>query len=100
MTKHIVYFNASIIAGIIAAMAISSTLTTTNSVWASSTESLTQKKDVECSGTLHTQNWCDGYHLGLADCENDHKSRAHDKSHTKNWRDGYIQGWRQAGCSG
>lgn len=100
MTKHIVYVNASIIAGIIAAMAISSILPTTNSVWASSTESLTQKKDVRCDDGMHTQSYCDGYNLGISDCEDGHKSRMHDKSHTKNWRDGYINGWRESGCSG
>ena len=44
--------------------------------------------------------YCDGYNLGISDCEDGNKSRANDKSHTKNWRDGYLEGWREAGCSG
>ena len=100
MTKRIVYVNASIIAGIIGALAISSTLSTTNSVLASLGESAGQKKDVHCAGELHTQNYCDGYHLGKADCENpdSEKYRGNDKHHTKNWRDGYNRGWTEAQC--
>ena len=97
MNKHISYFNVSIIAGIIVALAASSILSTTNSVLAS------QKKDVECAGGMHTQNYCDGYHLGQADaaigsgCE-ESNYRGGEKSHTKDWRDGYNHGWDTSGC--
>ena len=30
---------------------------------------LTQSKNVESVGALHTQNLCDGYHLGKIDCQ-------------------------------
>jgi hypothetical protein len=99
MNKYILYTNASIVAGIIALLMISSTLLSTNSVWASL--SATQKKDHQCAGTLHTRNYCDGWHLARADASekpncDDSNYRGDDKSHTKNWRDGYVQGWRSA----
>ena len=100
MVKRIVHFNVSIAAGITAILALSSILSTTTPVTASSDESLSQKKDVHCDDGMHTQNYCDGYNLGISDCEDGNKSRANDKSHTKNWRDGYLEGWREAGCSG
>ena len=33
---------------------------------------LTQSKNVESVGALHTQNLCDGYHLGKIDCQTEH----------------------------
>jgi hypothetical protein len=98
MTKHMVYVNASIVAGIIATLAVSSTLLMTNSVLASLGESAGQKKDVKCAGEMHTQNYCDGYHIGKGDCENGNKYRGNDTHHTKNWRDGYKAGWNDNGC--
>ncbi len=57
------------------------------------------KKDVWCHNEYHTQNFCDGYHLGAADCENptSDKYRGNEKGHTKNWRDGYNLGWTKGG---
>jgi hypothetical protein len=98
MTIHRVYVNASIIAGITAILATSLTLSTTNSVLASVGETEGQKKDVKCGGEMHTQNYCDGYHIGQGDCENGNKYRGDDKHHTKNWRDGYKAGWANKGC--
>jgi hypothetical protein len=101
MIRHIVYLNVSIIAGIVATLAVSPVFLTTNPVSAS----LSQKKDVSCAGEMHTQNYCDGYHLGRADvAEGDgppcaeSKYRGDEKSHTKDWRDGYNHGWESAGC--
>lgn len=59
---------------------------------------LTQSKNVECGGALHTQNFCDGYHLGKVDCQTGHDYRGGHTSHTKNWRDGYKAGWYGDGC--
>ena len=56
MTKHIVYVNTSIVAGIIAVMAISSTLLMTNSVLAQLGGSVGQEKNVKCAGAMHTQS--------------------------------------------
>ena len=100
MNKYILYTNATIVAGIITLLMISSTLLATNSVWASIL-SATQKKDHQCAGDLHTKNYCDGWHLARADASekpncDDSNYRGDDKSHTKNWRDGYVQGWRSA----
>ena len=51
---------------------------------------LTQSKNVECGRALHTQNFCDGYHLGKIDCQTGHDNRGGYSSHTKNWRDGVV----------
>jgi hypothetical protein len=104
MTKCIVYVNASIVAGIIAAMAISSTLLMADSVLASLGQSAGQKKNVECAGEMHTRNYCDGYHLAKTDaliapgCNLEHEYRGDDKSHTKDCRDGYQNCWKESGC--
>lgn len=103
MTKYKVYVNASIVAGIVAAMAISSTLLTTNSVLASLGKSSNQKKNVNCPQTTnewHTRNYCDGYYLGRADCNSttSEQYRGNSSSHTENWKDGYKRGWTAAGC--
>ena len=92
MIRHIVYLNLSIIAGIVATLAVSPVFLTTNPVSAS----LLQKKDLSCAGEMHTQNYCDGYHLGQADCnggEPVQTFRGVDPYHTKNWKDGYQRGW-------
>ena len=54
MVKRIVHFNVSIAAGITAILALSSILSTTTPVTASSDESLSQKKDVHCDDGMHT----------------------------------------------
>src|SRR5215831_11536268 len=102
MSKYILFTNATIVAGIIALLTISSTFLATNSVSATnSTLSTTQKKEHQCAGILHTREYCDGWHLARADasekpqCDKSHY-RGDDKSHTKDWRDGYVQGWRSA----
>ncbi|MGA7369682.1 MAG: hypothetical protein WBX01_11180 [Nitrososphaeraceae archaeon] len=100
MTGNTAYVNATIIAGIIAAMVVSATLLTTTSSWAA-----TQKKNVSCAGEKHTRNYCDGYYLGIADCkENADKDRSNSKHHTKDWRDGYKRGFNYElnthGCYG
>lgn len=94
MAKHKAYVNASIIAGIIAALALSSTYVTTNSVSAS-LGSAAQQKNVKCDNGMHTQNYCDGYHIGKGDCEDGAKYRGDDKHHTKDWRSGYFSGYYQ-----
>lgn len=104
MTKHIIYGNTSIVAGIIAVMAISSTLLMTNSVLAQLGGSVGQEKNVNCAGAMHTKNYCDGYHLAKVDaqiapgCNIEHEYRGNDKSHTQDWRDGYKVGWKESGC--
>lgn len=99
MARYEVYVNVSIVTAIIATLALSSAILVSQPVSASLGESTGQKKNVWCHNEYHTQNFCDGYHLGAADCENptSDKYRGNEKYHTKDWRDGYNLGWTKGG---
>lgn len=99
MSKYNVYVNASIVAGIIAALALSPTLLMSNSAVASLESGSAGSKSERCRGENHTVNFCSGYFRGEGDCNNDNKYKGNDKHHTSAWRTGYQHGWEDAGCS-
>jgi hypothetical protein len=90
MNKYIVYVNASIIAGIIAAMALAPSLLMSNPVLASSLGSSSSGKTEQCNGEKHTVNYCGGFYRGVGDCEDGNSYKGYDKHH---WRTGYKAGW-------
>lgn len=98
MTKYNIYVTASIVAGIIAAMALSPTLLMSNSALASLESGSSGDKSERCNGENHTINYCSGFFRGQGDCENGNKYKGNDKAHTSAWRSGYKAGWENKGC--
>ncbi|MGA7367827.1 MAG: hypothetical protein WBX01_01770 [Nitrososphaeraceae archaeon] len=98
MTKYWVYVNASIVAGIVVAIALAPTVLMTNSVLATMLGGSGGNKDQRCNGENHTINYCSGYYRGKGDCEDGNKYKGKDKHHTSAWRTGYKAGWKQMGC--
>lgn len=94
MKIYVTGYVTAMVVALVAALSLSALVSTNQQAYAT----LTQSKNVECGGALHTQNFCDGYHLGRIDCQTGHDYRGGHSSHTKNWRDGYKAGWYGDGC--
>ena len=94
MKIYVTGYVTAMVVALVAALSLSALVSTNQQAYAT----LTQSKNVECGGALHTQNFCDGYHLGRIDCQTGHDYRGGHSSHTKKWKDGYKAGWYGDGC--
>ena len=94
MKIYVTGYVTAMVVALVAALSLSPIVSTNQQAYAT----LTQSKNVESIGALHTQNLCDGYHLGKVDCQTEHDYCGGHTSHTKNSRDGYKAGWYGDGC--